>query len=175
MNKRLTEIRQTQKMTMEQFGKSLGVTKAAISKLENGQRNLTEQMIKAICREFNVNEHWLRTGEGSPTKDLSPTEEVEALVRKVIDYNNRDEKNPFYDMIIDMMKTYHDLDPESQLVIQSYFENLRLAIGSRETDTVESEIDKKVAEYRRELELEARQGIRLSAYEDIADTDKKQA
>lgn len=51
-------------MTQELFGQKLGVRKTAISKLEKGENNLTEQMLKLICREFNVNEHWLRTGEG---------------------------------------------------------------------------------------------------------------
>lgn len=51
-------------LTLEKFGERLGVTKVAISNIENGNRALTEQMIKAICREFDVNEQWLRTGEG---------------------------------------------------------------------------------------------------------------
>jgi Predicted transcriptional regulator len=176
LNERIKMIRKMNCLSQDDFGKYLKITKASISRLESGINNPSEQTIALICSEFNINEHWLRTGEGSPTKDLSPTEEVETLVRKVIDYNNRDEKNPFYDMIIDMMKTYHDLDPESQLVIQDYFKNLRLTIISKDLpDTVESQIDKKVAKYRRELELEARQAEKLSAYGNIADTDKKQA
>ena len=47
------------------FGERIGVTATAISKLEKGERNITEQMVLAICREFNVNEEWLRSGEGS--------------------------------------------------------------------------------------------------------------
>lgn len=175
MHLRLKRIRSENKLTQEEFGRKIGIGKTSVSKLESGENNPSERTIKLICSEFNVNEHWLRTGEGSPTKELSPTEEVEALVRKVIDYSNQDEKNPFYDMIIDMMKTYHDLDPESQLVIQNYFNDLRLAIRSKESDTVESEIDKKVAKYRQELELEARQTERLSVYKDISDANRKHA
>lgn len=64
MKERLKQIRNKENMTMEKFGNELGVTKAAISKLEKGERNLTNQMIKAICERFNVREEWLRTGEG---------------------------------------------------------------------------------------------------------------
>lgn len=64
MNERLKELRKTQGLTMEKFGEKLGVGKTAISKLENGERNLTDQMIKSICREFNVSEEWLRNGTG---------------------------------------------------------------------------------------------------------------
>jgi len=65
MNKRLKELRKFLKMNQEDFGKKLGVTAAGISKLESGDRNVTQQMLLSICREFNVSENWLRTGNGS--------------------------------------------------------------------------------------------------------------
>lgn len=68
INKRVKEIRQQQQLTLKQFGERIGVTNAAISRIENGNRAVTEQMIKLICSEFNINEAWLRTGEG----DMSP-------------------------------------------------------------------------------------------------------
>lgn len=61
---RVKAIRKELNMTLEQFGEKLGVTKTAISYVENNKRNLTEQMLLSICREFCVNEIWLRTGEG---------------------------------------------------------------------------------------------------------------
>lgn len=51
-------------MTMEQFGEKIGVSKATISNIENGNRNATEHMVKSICREFHADYLWLRTGEG---------------------------------------------------------------------------------------------------------------
>lgn len=64
MNVRLFELRKKLKLSQEAFGEKLGVTGAAISKIESGQRNLTEQMVLAIGRAFNTNEEWLRSGEG---------------------------------------------------------------------------------------------------------------
>lgn len=61
---RVKAIRTEKKMTMEQFGEKLGVQKSAISKIEKGERSLTNQMFLSICREFGINEVWLRTGEG---------------------------------------------------------------------------------------------------------------
>lgn len=61
---RIREVRNTLGLTLEKFGDRLGVTKVAISNIEKGNRNLTEQMIKAICREFNVDYMWLTTGDG---------------------------------------------------------------------------------------------------------------
>lgn len=64
MNKRIKELRKSLNLTLEKFGERLGVTKMTISRLENGVNSVTDQMFKSICREFNVNEEWLRTGEG---------------------------------------------------------------------------------------------------------------
>ena len=61
---RIREVRNALGLTLEKFGDRLGVTKVAISNLEKGNRNLTEQMVKAICREFNVDYMWLTTGDG---------------------------------------------------------------------------------------------------------------
>jgi len=72
MNNRVREIRKSLNLTMEKFGKRLGVTRTAISNIEAGTRNLTEQMKVAICREYNIDYLWLTTGQGemfSPTGD----------------------------------------------------------------------------------------------------------
>lgn len=61
---RIREVRNTLGLTLEKFGDRLGVTKVAISNIEKGNRNLTEQMTKAICREFDVDYMWLTTGDG---------------------------------------------------------------------------------------------------------------
>ena len=61
---RVKEVRKSLNLTLDKFGEKLGVGKTAISNIEKGKRNLTEQMTKSICREFNVDYIWLTTGEG---------------------------------------------------------------------------------------------------------------
>lgn len=61
---RVKKIRKSLNLTLEKFGEKLGVGKTAISNIEKGSRNLTEQMTKAICREYGVDYIWLTTGEG---------------------------------------------------------------------------------------------------------------
>lgn len=63
-NERVKEIRKTLSLTLEKFGERIGVTRGSMSNIENGNRNLTEQMTKSICREFSVDYMWLTTGEG---------------------------------------------------------------------------------------------------------------
>lgn len=63
-NERVKEIRKSLGLTLEKFGERIGVTGGSMSNIENGNRNLTEQMTKSICREFSVDYMWLTTGEG---------------------------------------------------------------------------------------------------------------
>ena len=75
MNERLKLLRKALNITLEEFGKKVGVTRSAVGRIEKGERSLTEQMLLSICREFNVNQEWLRTGEGEmfieiPEEDL---------------------------------------------------------------------------------------------------------
>lgn len=64
MNERLKLLRKHLHLSGEKFGKKIGLGKVAISDMENGRYKLTEQTILSICREYNVNEQWLRTGKG---------------------------------------------------------------------------------------------------------------
>ena len=70
---RIKEIRKDLNLTLEKFGEKLGVTKVAISNIEKGNRNLTDQMMKAICREYNVNYDYLMYGTGEKFSDLPET------------------------------------------------------------------------------------------------------
>ena len=63
-NERVKEVRKTLGLTLQKFGERIGVTRGSMSNIENGNRNLTEQMTKSICREFSVDYIWLTTGDG---------------------------------------------------------------------------------------------------------------
>ncbi|MFC2424749.1 MAG: helix-turn-helix domain-containing protein [Fusobacterium polymorphum] len=58
----------------------MGVKKAAISKIESGVVGLSDSNILAICREFNVNEEWLRSGTGEMFKDMTLDEEIISFI-----------------------------------------------------------------------------------------------
>lgn len=65
MHERLKKVRQKCSLSQEEFGKRIGIgSRAHISALENGNRTITNRIIRDVCREFNVNEIWLRTGDG---------------------------------------------------------------------------------------------------------------
>ena len=81
MNERIKAIRKMLAMTGAEFGSRIGLTNASISRIESGVTVTTEQTIRSICREFGVNEVWLRTGEGEPFLYTSREAELGALVR----------------------------------------------------------------------------------------------
>lgn len=64
MNERIKMLRGVLNLTQEQFAEQLSLTRNYISLVENGTRTFADRTIKDICRTFDVNESWLRTGEG---------------------------------------------------------------------------------------------------------------
>lgn len=64
MYKRLIKLRKELNLTQADFGLKINLTRSSIANIETGQRGLTDRTISDICRVFNVNEEWLRTGEG---------------------------------------------------------------------------------------------------------------
>lgn len=65
MKDRLKKLRKILGLTQAQFGEKIGLKPTAIGMYESGDRNITEQTIKLVCKEFSVNENWLRDGDGS--------------------------------------------------------------------------------------------------------------
>lgn len=118
MNERIKELRKTLGLTLEKFGEALGVQKSAVSKWERGENSVPEQMVKSICREFSVNEEWLREGTGEMF--LVPDDETAALVSDLLE----DADGEFYGMVLDVIRTYQQLQPESQEVLRNFCNQL---------------------------------------------------
>lgn len=85
INERIRILRKTQGLTLQKFGDRLGVTKSAISSIENEKRGVTEQMVKSICREFRISESWLRHGIGNMSDTLSKNDEIAICIQDLID------------------------------------------------------------------------------------------
>lgn len=99
MNTRLHHLRKLLKLSQEDFGKRLGVTGASISRLEKGERNITERMILSACREYNINETWLRYGKGEM---FLPIEDGVSLLSNA--------SLPIRDLILDIVTSFNELD-----------------------------------------------------------------
>lgn len=136
VNERFKELRKALGLTQSEFGKILMITTSGVSDIESGRRNVTEQHVKLLCVEpiqgKQVNEDWLRNGSGEMFKERSPAEEIGYYVEDLLEYDGQG--NPFYDMIVEMMKTYVELDEKSQAVIRDYFQSVSDGIHKKEKE-----------------------------------------
>ena len=134
MNERIKEVRKSLGLTLEKFGKSLGVTKVAISNIENGNRGVTDQMFLSVCRVYNVNEDWLRNGTGEMFN--KPSDEVGYYAEFLLEQDDMDSGLRL--LIIDMIKAYVDLDDISKEVFMRYVNNLKDNIIARQSQKKET-------------------------------------
>ena len=133
-------------MTLDVFGKKVGVTKAAVSDIERGRNNVTEQMFNSICREFGVSSTWLRDGTGEPLLKV-PSTAVDALCQEF-------HLDAFDKAIIE---EYLQMDERSRRIVKDYIRRI-----AKKVVCVDPSIDEEVAAYRDELLEEKNQEDGLS-------------
>ncbi len=112
---RIVELRNVLGLKQYQFAEKLGVTNTAVCAWESGRRNLTEQMILSICREFHVNYLWLKEGTGDMFSG-SPETIIEELAEEY-DLDDMDKK---------IMEKYLELPREQRQAITKYFRSIFL-------------------------------------------------
>ena len=83
LGERIKKVRKALDLTQQEFADRIGMKRNSIAQVEMG-RNTSEQTIFSICREFNVNETWLRTGEGELFLQLSRDEEIAAYLGQIM-------------------------------------------------------------------------------------------
>ncbi|MBD8930803.1 MAG: XRE family transcriptional regulator [Ruminococcus sp.] len=110
---RVREIRKSLGLTLEKFAQPLGVGKTAISKIEKNQVNLTEQMAKSICREFNVNYYWLTQEKGDHF-----TSTPESVIDEIAEEYNLD------DIDKKIIERYLELSDNQRQVIKEYIKSI---------------------------------------------------
>ena len=120
MNERIKTLRKTLNLTLEQFGERVGVTKMTISRIENGKNNVTEQMCKSICREFNIREDWLRNGTGEMFEDLSEDEKIASILGSVF----TDTDSEIYDFKMAVFRELGKLDEKDWAVIRKLVDGI---------------------------------------------------
>lgn len=118
INERVKKIRQYEDLTLEKFGARLGVSRAAVGNIENGNRGVTDQMVKSICREFHVNEKWLRDGVGSIY--IMPDNPDAAIIEDIL----FDVDNPVYKVALDVLRVYKKLEPDYKALLEEFAKQL---------------------------------------------------
>lgn len=84
MNERIKELRKTLGLTQQEFADKIGVKRNSLANYETGRNTPLDAIVVSICREFNVNEEWLRTGEGAMFLQRSREEALAAFFGDVL-------------------------------------------------------------------------------------------
>ena len=142
-NERVKELRKSLGLTLEKFSAPLGVGKAAISKIELGQVNLTDQMATTICKVYDVSFEWLKNGTG----EMFAARPIGDDLKAKIDYYLPDESESFR---LRLARMILNMDKEDMERLEAYAR--KYLFPEEEED---STIDQKVESYRAELEAEA--------------------
>lgn len=122
MKNRIKQIRKEKNLTQVEFGERIGVKGNTVTNYETGLRNPTDAVILSICREFNVNEDWLRNGTGKIYKerDGSFTELLSELEESDDDF------------IKSLITVYMGLDEDSKSALRKIAKGMAEKYKSRE-------------------------------------------
>lgn len=115
MEERIKIIRKELKLTQDEFAKRIGLVRSTVAKYEIGKREPTNAIILSICKEFSINETWLRSGEGEMwaiqtddyTKIAASIDKNDSRARQaIIDYWNlsEEDKELFWNFVERFMK-----------------------------------------------------------------------
>lgn len=119
MNERIKKLRKALDLTQQSFADRIGLKQNSIALIESGKRNISQQAVLSICREFGVNEGWLKTGEGEMFTPHA-SNALEALAK---------ERGLSHRAYIAIEK-FLNLKPELQNGIIAYFREVTMALES---------------------------------------------
>ena len=152
IGKRLKLLRKnTLNLTQSKFGEQIGFKATAIGQMESGDRNVTDRTILLICKEFNVNEEWLRNGTG----DMFIEPDTFSLDQYLKSKNATDFE-------IELVKSFFEIPDDSRkeflnrlkkYVISNFNENDLVATKE---ETFEEKNKRELEAYALELEAEAK-------------------
>ena len=84
VGERIKQVRMTSGLSQAKFGQRIKIAGQSVSLLEIGKNNASDQTISLICKEFNVNETWLRTGEGEMEEPVTEDDRIAKLFGDVL-------------------------------------------------------------------------------------------
>ena len=84
LGNRIRQVRKLNNLSMDSFGEKVGISKVSVSRIEAGINNPSAQTVMLICKEFGLNEEWLKTGEGEMYCEVSQEEEIAQIVNTLL-------------------------------------------------------------------------------------------
>ncbi len=103
MNERIKEIRKYFDVTQEEFSKKINISRANLANIETGRISVIDRVVADVCREYNISEEWLRTGNGNMFEDFLDIKDTMTKIGRI--YSNG---KPFQKRFIDFMASQPD-------------------------------------------------------------------
>lgn len=125
MNERIKELRKALKLTQQEFADRLNIKRGAIANYEVGRNEPIDAVISLICKEFNVNEEWLRDGTG----EMFRTEEENSIIAKATMLLG--EKDPLFEAFID---TYSKLTPKNRELLYQFMTDFSQSLADKKKE-----------------------------------------
>lgn len=153
-NQRLKQLRLALHLSQENLGTALGITRSGVSSIESGSRKLSEKHIKLLLAAYpNINENWLRTGEGNMFQDNDKSILGELTAKFHLD-----------NLDIKILEAYLKLPSQQRAIIKHF-------IAGIAAETVADPIQLELDAYRNELEAE-HEAQTSSVFDECAEDSK---
>lgn len=125
MKDRLKKLRKELDLTQQAFADKIGMKQNTIAQYEMGRTTPSDAIIFSICREFGVDENWLRTGEGEMFEQLTEQQKILKYTGMLL----RDTDSAVANAIQSFIVTYEQLDDTSKATLEKialqYIDNLK--------------------------------------------------
>jgi transcriptional regulator with XRE-family HTH domain len=125
IGERIKKLRKHLDLTQQKFGERLGIKGNTVAQYELGRNEPIDAVLSLLCKEFNVNENWLRTGEGEMFEQL--TEQQKLMKYTALLLKNKD--SAIATAIQTLIVTYEQLDDTSKATLEKialqYIDNLK--------------------------------------------------
>ena len=125
MNERLKKLRKELDMTQQEFADSIGIKRSTMATYESGRNEPIDAVISLICKQHNVNEDWLRSGEGEMFEQLTEQEKIMKYTAMLL----RDTDSAVASATQSFIVTYEQLDDTSKATLEKialqYIDNLK--------------------------------------------------
>lgn len=125
MELRIKALRKALGLTQQEFADKIGSVQNTITGYETGRRTPSNQVIALICEKFNVNEKWLRTGEGEMFVQHSRDEEIARFFGEVL----KDERDDFRRRLIHALSK---LTADEWAMIERWCEQYSILLKKRQ-------------------------------------------
>lgn len=102
MEKRIKQLRKELGLSQQSFADQLGVKRNTVGQWECGVNAVTDLALTSICREFNVNEEWLRTGNGDMFLSVDRNKDIAKLEKQLLNEESDSFKNRFVSVLANL-------------------------------------------------------------------------